>query len=404
MSNEEEDRMTKQTENHNQGPLTAEQKRIMRRRKARKRALGRLVALVLFVAVLVVVWQNWDVLAPDRLMSEFEMLVGSGTGEYPVDMSGVSVRRLEKAEQYGMVLTESHLIYLNHGGAEVARYSCSYPTPLMKTAGKYVLVAEQGGRRLQLSTRSAVVLELETKRDIIAVALNEKGKLAVLTDGPQGYAVEISVYNRKGELVYTRDRNVVVTDVALSANGKQVAMLSPEAVNGTLNTRMDVFSVKTTDTEAVCSYVAKDALLYRLEYLQNGWVAGFGENGAVMLDTTDGLATVYAPEGVKVLGYATTGNHLALAVRPYGTTAGGEIHVVGKDGDPMTTVVFTGELRHLSGQNGAYALLTDSYVQKIAKNGADGMADMAADGQQVILDGNSAIVLGLNRIDSYALN
>ena len=396
--------MMKQTENRTQTPLTAEQKRIMRRRKARKRALARLIALVLFVALLVVVWQNWDVLAPDRLMSEFEMLVGSGTGEYPVDMSGVGVRRLEKAEQYGVVLTESHLIYLNHGGAEVARYACSYPTPLMQTAGKYVLVAEQGGRRIQLSTRSAVVQELETDRDIIAVSLNEKGQIAVLTDGPQGYAVQIKVYNRKGEALYVRDRNVVVTDVALSANGKQLAMLSPEAVNGTLNTRMEVFSVKTTDTEAVCSYVANDTLLYRLTYLQNGWVAGFGENGVVMLDTADGLATVYAPEGMKVLGYATTGNHLALAVRPYGTTAGGEIHVVGKDGDPLTTVDFVGELRHLSGQNGSYALLTDSYVMKITKNGKDGIADMTADGQQAFLDGNSAIVLGLNRIDSYALN
>ena len=396
--------MAKQTENRNQGPLTAEQKRIMRRKKARRRALGRLVALALFVALLVVVWQNWDVLAPDRLMSEFEMLVGSGTGEYPVDMSGVRVRRLEKAEQYGVVLTDSHLIYLNHGGAEVARYGCSYPTPLLRTAGKYVLVADQGGRRIQMSTRSAVVLELETERDILAVALNEKGYLAVLTEGPQGYAVQASVYNRKGELVYTRDRTTNATDVALSANGKQLAMLSPVAVDGTLNTRMEVFSLKTTDTEAVCSYVAEDTLLYRLAYLGNGWLAAFGEKGVVMLDTADGLATLYVPDGMKVLGYATTGNHFALALRPYGTTAGGEIHVVGKDGNPLTTVEFTGDLRHLSGQAGAYAVLTDSYVQKITKNGVDGEADMAADGQQVILDGQSAIVLGLNRIDCYALN
>ncbi len=396
--------MMKPTEKQNQGPLTAEQKRIMRRRKARRRALGRLIALVLFVALLVVVWQNWDVLAPDRLMSEFEMLVGSGTGEYPVDMSGTGVRRLTKAEQYAVVLTDSHLIYLNHGGAEVARYGCAYQTPLVQTAGKYVLVAEQGGRRLQMTTRSAAVLELEMERDIVAVALNEKGMLAVLTDGPQGYAAQVTVYNRKGEAVYVRDRKTVGTDLALSANGKQLAMLSPEAVDGVLNTRMEVFSLKTTDTEAVCSYVAKDSLLYRLTYLENGWVAGFGENGVVMLDTADGLATVYVPDGMKVLGYATTGNHFALAVRPYGTTAGGEIHVVGKDGNPLTTVPFTGELRHLFGDDGAYGVLTDSCVQKITKNGGEGTADIPSDGQQAILDGNSAIVLGLNRIDSYALN
>lgn len=396
--------MARKSNNQNQGPLTVQQKKVMRKKKARRKALGRLFGLVLFVAVLVLVWQNWDLLAPDRLMSEFEMLVGSGTGEYPVDMSGTGVRRLEKAGQYGVVLTESHLIYLNHGGAEVARYGCSYPAALMRTAGKYVLVAEQGGRRLQLSTRSNVVLEMETERDIISVALNQKGQVAVLTDGPQGYAVQIKVYNRKGELQYTRDRNVSVTELALSADGKQLGALSLEAVDGALNTRMEVFSLKSADAEALCSYTADDTLLYRLAYLENGWLAAFGEQGAVMLDTSDGLATVYAPEGMKVLGYAATGNHLALALRPYGTTAGGEIHVVGKKGDPLTTVEFSGELRQLSGDDGEYVLLTDGYVQKITKNGADGSVSIAADGQQAVLDGNNAIVLGLNRLDSYELS
>ncbi len=396
--------MARKSEHQNQGPLTAEQKRIMRRRRARRRALGRLVALALFVALLVVVWQNWDVLAPDRLMSEFEMLVGSGTGEYPVDMSGTGVSRLEKADQYSVVLTESHLIYLNHGGAEVARYACSYTTPLMRTAGKYVLLAEQGGRRLLLSTRSNQVLELEAEWNIINVALNSKGQIAVLTDGPQGYAVQVKVYNRKGEPLYVRDRSTLATDVVLSADGKQLGLLSPEAVNGSLNTKMEVFSLKTTDTEAVCSYTAKDTLLYRLAYLQNGWLAAFGENGAVMLDTSDGLATVYSAEGMKVLGYATTGNHLALALRPYGTTTGGEIHVVGKDGEPLTTVEFEGVFRHLSGQDGSYALLTDSQLLKIAKTGLTATADTGADGQQAVLDGETGIVLGLNRLDSYPLS
>ena len=396
--------MAQKDNKQNQGPLTAQQKKVMRRKKARRRAFGRLVLLVVFVATLVLVWQNWDLLSPDRLMSEFEMMVGSGTGEYPVDMSGTGVRRLEKAGQYGAVLTESHLIYLNHGGAEVARYTCAYPTALMRTAGKYVLVAEQGGRRLQLSTRSNLMLELEMERDIISVALNEKGQIAVLTDGPQGYAVQIKVYNRKGELQYTRDRNVSVTEVALSADGKQLAALSLEAVDGSLNTLMEVFSLKSTNTDALCSYTAGDTLLYRLAYLGNGWLVGFGENGAVMLDTSDGLATVYAPDGMKVLGYAVADNHFALALRPYGTTAGGEIHVVGKKGDPLATASFDGELRHLSGQDDAYVLLTDGCAQKITKNGVNGSVAIEADGQQAVLDGNNAIVLGLNRLDSYELS
>jgi hypothetical protein len=300
-----------------------------------------------------------------------------------------------------VVLTDSHLTYLSADGAEVSRYGCAYAEPLVRTADKYVLVAEQGARRLQLTTRNKIELEKEVEYRIRSVALNQKGQMAVLTDGPQGYAVQLNVYNKTGRLLYTRNRNHTVTQVALSEDDNQVALLSVEADNGNLNTTLDVFSLKTSDPEALCSYTVKDKLLYQVEYLSGGWVAAFSGSGAVMLDTADGLATLYAPEGMQVLGYAVAGDNLAVAVRPYGATSDGQIHVVNKDGDPLTQTDFTGAFRHLSGYKGTYALLTDSVVYKITKDGVSGTAATAADGRQVVLDDDKAVVLGLNRLTAH---
>ena len=375
----------------------------MRRRRARRRAAVRAVLVVLLVAVVILLWQNWEFLTPDRLMGGVENLLGTGTGSYPVDMSGTHVRRLEQAQSYAAVLTDSHLIYLNHSGAEVSRYTCAYPTALMRTAGRYVLVAEQGGRRLHLSTRNKVVLEMTADQDILSVALNEKGQIAVLTDGPQGYAVQIKVYDKTGKRLYTRDRNHTATEIALSRDGTQVAMLSVEADGGNLNTTMDVFSLKTSDTESLCTYTAKDRLLYRMEYMDGGWVAAFSEDSVVMLDTSDGLATVYKPGDMRVLGYATAGKDLALAVRPYGDTGGGEIHIVSKKGEPTRVVPFTGAFRHLSGYHHQYVLLTDTYVQPISAVAEDAAIPVEADGQQVIMSDGQVVVLGLNRLAAYSV-
>lgn len=383
--------------------LTAADKREVRRRRARRRAVVRAVVVLVLIVAVVLLWQNWESLTPDRLMSGVENLLGTGTGSYPVDMSGTPVRRLEQAQSYAAVLTDSHLIYLNHSGAEVNRYVCSYPRALMRTAGRYVLVAEQSGRRLHLSTRNKVVLEMTADMDILSVALNEHGQFAVVTDGPQGYAVQIKVYDKAGKLLYTRNRNHTVTEVALSRDGTQLATLSVDAVSGNLNTAIDVFSLKTSDTEALCSHQTKDKLLYRLEYLDGGWVAAFSDEGAVMLDTTDGLATVYNPTDVRVLGYAVAGKDLALVVRPYGDTGGGQIHVVDKSGEPIRVVDFTGEFRHLSGYHQQYVLLTDTYVHRFSAAAVGGTAAVEADGQQVILSDDRAVVLGLNRLAAYDL-
>lgn len=122
-----------------------------------------------------------------------------------------------------------------------------------------------------------------------------------------------------------------------------------------------------------------------------------------MLDTTDGLATVYAPADMRVLGYAVSGSDLALAVRPYGETGGGQIHIVDTSGEPRSIVDFTGEFRQLVGGERQYALLTDSYIQQCSAAGAGATASVEADGQQVILSDTRAVVLGLNRLVAYDL-
>ncbi len=379
-------------------------KRQQRRRRTRRKAVKRMLILILVCVTLFLLWQNWDKLAPDRLLDQVQDMLGTGTGSYPVDVSGSGVQRLVRSQNYAVMLSDSHLTYLNSSGAEVNRYACTYPQALLRTAGRYVLLAEQGGHRVQLNTRTSTMAQITTDQDILSAAVNEKGQFAVLTLGPQGYEVQVKVYDRQGKVLYTRSRNQLATEVALSADGKQVALLSIRAVDGNLNSTVDVFSVKSTETEALCTYAADDILLYRLEYLSSGWLAAIGENGVAMLDTRDGLATVYTPTGMRLLGYAVGGSDLALVLRPYGSTSDGQVQIVSKTGEARCTVDFTGEFRHLSGYRGEYLLLTDSYVQKITSSGGGAMAQVPADGQQAILDGDQAVVLGLNVLQTYSLD
>lgn len=383
--------------------LTTADKREMRRRRARRRTVVRIVVVVLVLAAAVLVWQNWKYLSPDNWGRYFEEWFGGGTGNYPVNMTGTHVHRLAQAEEYAAVLTDSHLIYLNRNGAEVSRYTCAYPTAVMRTAGEYVLVAEQGGTRLHLSTRNKVVLEQTVEHKILSASVNEEGQFAVLTDGPQGYLVQITVYDRNGKRLYTRDRNRTATDITLSPDGTQVTTLSVEADSGNLNTGMDVFSLQTSATEALCSYVALDQLLYRAEYLSGGWVAGFSEQGVVMMNTATGATTLYAPTDMHVLGFAVAGDDCAVAVRPYGNTGGGQVHIVNTAGTATRVLDFTGGFRHLSGCAQQYALLTDSYVQYLSATAVGTPVAVKADGQQVILTDGRGVVLGLNRLEAYDL-
>ena len=385
-----------------QEQLSTEDKRVLRRRRQRRRLIVRIAIMVAVVTVGLVVWLNWNVLAPDKIWTWIQDLVSGGTGSYPVDLSGTGARRLEQVEDYTVVLTESHLTYLNASGAEVSRYGCAYADALVRAEGKYVLVAEQNGRRLHLSTRNKMIKEWSTTHVIRAVSLNAEGQCAVLTDGPQGYLVQLCVYDAAGTLLYTRNSNRNAVDVALSPDGATVSLTSVEAVNGNLNTHLEVFST-TASGDAQSVYVAEDTLLYRIEYLSGGMVAAVHEQGVVLMNVKTGATDTYAPEGMHVLGYAVSGDNVSLALRAYGDTAGGEAVVISTTGAEECCVPFDGEFRHLSGTNGKFALLTDDYVYLLSAAGAEGRARVPADGQQAVYAAGKAVVMGRNQLDVYTV-
>lgn len=384
-----------------QQQLSTEDKKQMRRRRQRRKTIVRAVAVTLVVALAVVVWLNWNVLAPDKVWAWFQDAVGGGSGSYPVDLSGSDARRVVQVDNYTVVLTDSHLTYLNASGAEVSRYGCAYAEPLVRTADKYVLVAEQGARRLQLSTRNKVELEKETEHRIRSVSLNKKGQMAVLTDGPQGYTVQITVYDKGGKLLYTRNSNRTVTDVALSPDGTTVSTLSVEAVDGTLNTRLEVFALASSAPDAQSAYMVKDALMYRAAYLGDGTLMAVGEQLVVMMNTSDGGVFRFVPDGQHVLGYAVGGDTVALALRSYGDTAGGEAVVISAVGTRLSSMHFDGEFRHISGFDGRYALLTDTHAHAFTSAGSAFTAAVQADGRQAVFAEDALVVMGLNRLEAF---
>ena len=387
-----------------QQQLSTEDKKQIRRRRQRRHTILRILAVVLVVALAVVVWLNWNVLAPDKLWGRFQDMLGGGTGSYPVDLSGSDARRLVQADRYAVVLTDSHLTYLNADGAEVSRYGCTYAEPLVRTADKYVLVAEQGARRLLLTTRNKVELEKEVEYRIRSVALNQKGQMAVLTDGPQGYTVQIKVYDKGGKVLYTRNSNRTVTDVALSPDGTTISTVSVEAVDGALNTRLEVFALNSSAPDAQCAYTVKDEMMYRAAYLNDGTLMAVGEQSVVMMNISDGGIFEYNPDGKHVLGYAVGGDTVAVALRTYGDTAGGEVVVLSSVGTRLCSMEFAGEFRHVSGYEGRYALLTDGHAHAFTSAGVAFTASVQADGRQVIFAEDALVVMGLNRLEAFPAN
>lgn len=385
-------------------PLSREEVRRRHKRRARLLMWKRLGIILAIFVLAFVLWRNWDTLAPDKLLAKVQDLIGDASGSYPVDISGSNVQHLARSQNYTVLLSDSYLTYYNDRGGEVTRYPCTYSSALLRTAGKYVLVAEQGGKRLLLTTRSMTLADMTLQQNILSVDVNSKGQFAVLTQGTQGYAVELIIYDQKGTELYRRSRTSLASEVTLAADGKTVALLSLEATGGVLGTAVEAFSLSSTDPQALYTHTAADTLLYRLEFITNDQLVAVGENGALLMSVSGGTPTAYDIGGRQLLGYAIADGSAALVLRSRGDTDGGEVAVLDTAGAQLCVVPFTGEFRQLSAQNKQYLLLTDSTAQVITQTGAGKSAAVEADGQQAVLYGDDAVVMGLSALQSYALS
>lgn len=387
----------------NEQSLSREETRRRHRKRARLLMWKRLGIILMIFVLVFVLWRNWDTLAPDKLLAKVQDLIGDASGSFPVDISGANVQHLTRSQNYAVLLSDSYLTYYNDRGGEVTRYPCTYSSALVRTAGKYVLVAEQGGKRLLLTTRSMILADMTLENNILAVDVNAKGQLAVLTQGTQGYAVELTVYDQKGTQLYRRSRTSLASEVALSADGKMAALLSVEATNGVLASSTVVFSLTSSEPQALYTYTAADTLLYRLDFLTNEKLIAVGESGALLMTVDGGQPTAYDIGGRQLLGYAVAQDSVALVLRPRGDTDGGEVVMLDSTGAQACAIPFAGEFRHLSAEGKQVVLLTDSMVQVITRIGAGKSSPVEADGQQAVLFGNTAVVMGLSALQQYSL-
>ncbi len=377
--------------------------RARHRRKARRTAIRRLVIFLIVLVLGFLAWRYWDVVNPKTLAEKLQSELSGSIGEYPIDISGTNVARIAVSDNCIVTVDDSHVIFYDKDGGEVNRTTCVFADPLVRTAGKYTLLASQGSKRVQLLTRSATLLDLTMTQDVLTVALNSKGQFAVLMQGGQGYSVELAVYNRKGKLLYTRSRTRLATDVALSPNGSTVALISTDTAGGTLTGTVEVFSLS-SNKEAIYSYTTDSALLYKLAYFDNGKLVAVGEDGALFIDPSKATTVPYSVNTQRVLSCAFGSHSIALVLREYGDTDGGKALLLTDGNTVAASVDFAGEYRYLTAKGDRFLLLTDSQIIRFEKTGNPVSAAVNADGQQAVLSNDRAIVLGINSIQAYTID
>lgn len=252
-------------------PILKEVPQKKRRRSGRSlvwMTFSRLVLVGVLLTGGYLLWQNWEKIAPDSLVIWVEEKLSGGEGGegYPVNVAGGGVRHMSELEGNLALLSDTSFTILNSRGGEAVRRPHTFSAPLLKTAGKYAVLAETGGARLSLETRAKTLWTVTLDHPIISAAVCRNGAAAVITSGGQSYNSEIVVFDKKGKEIYRRSRKRQAVDVAVSPGGDRVAIVSVAAENGAIKSYLEIFTFA-ADKEAAFTHEASGVLLAAVDYL-----------------------------------------------------------------------------------------------------------------------------------------
>jgi len=122
------------------------------------------------------------------------------------------------------VCGKNSIVGINNGGRKAWEVEFSATVPILSCNGRYVLAAEQGGRKLLLLSGGRVRYEMETREEIITASVNSKGVFAVVSE-ERGYKGCVRVYNSKGNELYawhSAEQNILTA--AVSEDSKKLAV------------------------------------------------------------------------------------------------------------------------------------------------------------------------------------
>jgi len=344
----------------------------VKRSKKRRGGLRLIVRLSIVAAILLAVFAllaNWKELSPDSFVAWVEDVLGGTTGgSWPVSLTGDNVSDMEEVGGNLVLMTDTASVYYNKSGGESLRRTCSYAKPLLRTAGRYAVVLETGGKRYRLETRSDIELEKTIDGKIVTGTVSKKGDVAVVTETTQSHLSSVIVFSKEGTQRYQWSTSEwLAMDVSFSADGNSLSVVGCRARNGEMQSTLLVFDIRHQDAQPR-QYTADGTLYARVKYMDNGSVVAVGNTHVRFVNPTGELDKIVENTGMEIVGYTFGDNSAACAMRPYGSQENGTLYIYSSNGDEQFKQAYEGEFRDVCVSEGNYLMLTNRFAYEMSAN------------------------------------
>jgi hypothetical protein len=197
---------------------------------------------------------------------------GKETITIPLEKAGDSV--YAKYKNGIICANTNYMTLIDTSGNTVWEDTTTIVDPILKTAGNYILAAENGGKKICLYNDKKLVYEVETEDNILSCNLSSNGDVVAITD-KSSYKGAVVVYNKEGNQIFawsSGSDNIISADISASSRRVAVSLLNTD---DQVKSTVQFFDIK--KTESYAQVIFEDTILFDIDFTGDT-ISAFGDN------------------------------------------------------------------------------------------------------------------------------
>ena len=329
-----------------------------------KRKFKIFVATAVFLIIAVIVLQMIFPAGIIKTLSNSFALLGSGS--YPVELeSSDTLNAVSKSSHY-YVLSDTKVSAFSSSGKELFSYSHGFENPVIKTSVGGAIVFEQGGTGYVLFDLNGVSGEFTAQNKIITAAISDSGNYAVVLRSDK-YASAVTVFGKGEKVLYEwYSAKDTVNNVALSPNGKKLAVATFSAQVGKYTSKLRILEYESA--EPLHSQEFDDSIVYSIENTDRSNFAVVTKNGVKFIKWSDYKTTEYKNDYSAAFFRTGKGSSTAVFNRESDKTDN-RVVVFSKKGEKTAEFEFKGIISDIAVFGGHIYCMSDTEIYLLDANG-----------------------------------
>ena len=197
-------------------------------------------------------------------------------------------------------------------GRQLVSHGIQYNDPVAVGSGKYLLVYERGGKQYSLYNANTQMHTGKTEYPISGAAVSDSGMYALISSAIDANSA-VYLYNNRFSLINIYKKGGNVLDVAISSDGRRIALLTATPKEGGIST--SVMLAEPGKGTAIAEREIATSVGIRSHFTESGKLAVLCSTGVAYLSGNGDLEFFYDFEEKIPAKADLTGNGVAICLK-----------------------------------------------------------------------------------------